>query len=242
MKKHSFLFWIPLVVILQLNFSVNAQIFSEAPVTISDNGERLSNMIYVKFKSSGFVEIPEGSKSVNGNSITNKFSRIRNVIFDFCKNRQLELPELCISKAIPNAKDEDTLFTDITIGEIRKLPNLARVYVIEFPTQIDIETIIDELCKHEEVEYAHGPVQLVNCAEYPNDQHYTNGDQWYLNTINAPNAWGISKGNTNIAYSRHQFVFDYSIYTPVPIKYSVSLIGSTYPSLRFSPVSPGLIQ
>lgn len=149
MKKTLFLFWLSAVIIFQFNFTLRAQIFSEAPVTISNNGERLSNMIYVKFKSSGFVEMPEGTKNVDGYSISNKFSNIRKTISNFCKNRQLDLPDLRISKAIPNAKDEDTLFTDITTGEVRKLPNLSRVFIIKFPKQVDIETIIYELSKHE---------------------------------------------------------------------------------------------
>ena len=198
MKKNLFLFLLLTVFVFQFYSSLKAQIFSESPVTISDEGERLSNMIYVKLKSCGFAEIPEGSKNVDGYSISNKFPDIRTTISDFCKSWQLDLPDLKISKAIPDAKEEDTLFTDVKTGEIRKLQNLARVFIINFPKQVDIETIISELSKHEEVEYAHGPVQLVDCAEYPNDQYYANGGQWYLNTIIAPEAWGISKGNADV--------------------------------------------
>ncbi len=78
------------------------------------------------------------------------------------------------------------------------MPNLARVFIIKFPKQVDIETIISELEKRAEVEYVHGPVQLVNCAEYPNDTYYSNGGQWYLNAIKAPEAWGITKGSTSV--------------------------------------------
>ena len=198
MKKSLFLFLLLTVVVFNFYRSLRAQVYSETPVTISDTGERLSNMIYVKLKSRGFVEIPEGRENVDGYYISNKFPDIRTTISDFCKSRQLDLPDLKISKAIPDAKEEDTLFTDVKTGEIRKLPNLARVFIIDFPKQVDIETIISELSKYEKVEYAHGPVQLVDCAEYPNDQYYTNGGQWYLNTISAPEAWGISKGNADI--------------------------------------------
>lgn len=178
-KKKLFLFLL-LLFVFQFNLSLRAQVYSEAPVTISETGERLSNMIYVKIKAGGFVEIPEETKNVDGYSISNRFSSIRKTISDFGKNRQFDLPDLKISKAIPNAKNEDTLFTDVTTGEIRKLPNLARVFIIKFPKLVDIETIISELSRHKEAEYAHGPVQLVDCAEYPNDQYYTNGGQWYL--------------------------------------------------------------
>ncbi|MDQ7817818.1 MAG: S8/S53 family peptidase [Melioribacteraceae bacterium] len=198
MKKDLFLFLLLTLLVFQFNLSLRAQIFSEAPVTISDKGERLSKMIYIKFRPGNLIEIPKDRKDVDGNSISNKFSNIRKIIFDFCKNWKLDLPDLKISKAIPKAKDDDTLFTDVKTGEIKKLPNLARVFIIEFPKQVDVEAITTELSKHKEIEYAHGPIQLVNCAEYPNDQYYANGGQWYLNTISAPEAWGITKGGTDI--------------------------------------------
>ena len=46
--------------------------------------------------------------------------------------------------------------------------------------------------------YTHGPVQWVDCGVTPNDPKYTDGSQWYLNTIQAPNAWGITTGNPSI--------------------------------------------
>jgi thermitase len=108
------------------------------------------------------------------------------------------LDEIKIKKAISNAEEKDTLYIDKYSGEKRILPNLARVFIIHFPKPIEIENLIYKLVNHQEVEYAHGPVQLVNCAVYPNDQYYVNGEQWYLDRIDAPNAWGITKGDPNI--------------------------------------------
>jgi len=198
MKKNLFQVLLLVTFVLQSNLPLKAQVYSEAPMTISENGERLSDMIYVKFKPDDLIEIPNDRKDVDGNSISNEFPDIRRAITDFCKNWQLDLSDLRISKAIQNAGDEDTLFTDVTTGEIRTLPNLAKVFIIKFPKQVSIETIISALSGFTEVEYAHGPVQVVNCAEYPNDQYYFNGGQWYLNTISAPNAWAITKGNSSI--------------------------------------------
>ena len=72
MKKHQILFTMLFVVILSISLSINAQVFSEAPITISAKGERLSYMIYVKLKSNDFVIIPEGKKFTDGNSISLK--------------------------------------------------------------------------------------------------------------------------------------------------------------------------
>lgn len=130
MKKNLFLSLLFSVFLCLCFSSLQAQFFSEAPVTISETGKRLSNMIYVKFKPRDLVEIPDGSKEVNGNFVSTKFPDIRKSISDFCERWQLDLSDLRISKAIPDAKDADTLFTDVRTGEVRKLPNLARVYVL----------------------------------------------------------------------------------------------------------------
>jgi subtilisin family serine protease len=198
MKKNMLQVLLFATLALQPYLSLKAQVYSEAPITISENGERLSSMIYVKFKPGDLIEIPNNRRDVDGNSISNEFPDIRRAIADFCRNWQLDLTDLRISKAIQNAREEDTLFTDVRTGKMKKLPNLARVFIIEFPKQVGIETIVSALSRFAEVEYAHGPVQLVNCAEYPNDQYYANGGQWYLNTISAPNAWAITKGSSAI--------------------------------------------
>jgi len=40
---------------------------------------------------------------------------------------------------------------------------------------------------------------MVNCSgNSPNDPKYVDGTQWYLNAINAPDAWDITKGNSDI--------------------------------------------
>jgi hypothetical protein len=101
MKHHLFRF--TFIILVLFNFNLNAQFFSESPVTISEKGERLSQMIYLKLNLSDFAEIPTGKRFVDGNSISGKFLIIHKVISDFCKERQINLSELKICKAIPAA-------------------------------------------------------------------------------------------------------------------------------------------
>ena len=88
---NPFIFLLPLLCVLLFHPSLRAQVFSEAPVTISENGVRLSNMIYVKFEPKDLIEIPDGVKDVDGNSISIKYPNIRKTIQDFCTNKQLFL-------------------------------------------------------------------------------------------------------------------------------------------------------
>lgn len=188
-----------LIVFLSLfNLSIRAQVFSEELITYSEKGERLTTMFYVKFKPGDVINIPFEKDKVGGDEISNKYQGIKNSLTDFCKTQELELSEIVIGKAIHNARDEDTLFTDLITKEVKKLPNLARIYTIRFPKQVNIDLILSTIKELPEVEYAHLPVQLVDCAVYPNDQYYSSGGQWYLNTIKAPEAWDITKGSSNI--------------------------------------------
>ena len=74
MKRHFFL----ILHIILLNFvlcfsSLKAQVYSEAPVSISEEGEILTDMIYVKFKPNDLLKIPYGEKNTDGNSISDNY-------------------------------------------------------------------------------------------------------------------------------------------------------------------------
>lgn len=78
MKQYLFL----ILHIVLLNFvlffsSLKAQVYSEAPVSISEEGEILTDMIYVKFKQNDLLKIPYGEKNTDGNSISNNYPEIK---------------------------------------------------------------------------------------------------------------------------------------------------------------------
>ncbi len=199
MKKNIFLFSFCFFFSIVLYSSIlRAQIYSESPITLSESGEVLTDMIYVKFKPNNVIKIPFGNITADGNSISNDYSEIKNTFVDYCTEWDLSLGDLRFSKAISQAKEEDTLYVDKITGEIKILPNLANVFIVRYPIPVDVENIMARLRALSEVEYTHGPVQWVNCDETPNDPKYTDGSQWYLNAIQAPQAWGTTKGNPDI--------------------------------------------
>ncbi len=199
MKKKFHLFILTILLfVLQFYSSLRAQIYSDAPIIITDKNEILTDMIYVKFKPNDLIKIPSSDVQTDGNSISIKYPDIRKTFIDYCTKWNLSLSELKFSKAIPQAKEDDTIYVDNITGETKKLPNLAKVFIVRFPKPVEVESIMSSLRILPEVEYTHGPVQWVNCVETPNDQKYVDGSQWYLNTIQSPGAWGISKGNSNI--------------------------------------------
>ena len=73
------------------------------------------------------------------------------------------------------------------------------VYIIKFPKPLDIQSILEDLLSLSEVKYAHQPVQTIEFASSPpNDPEYLADKQWYLNKVQAQNAWNISLGSNDV--------------------------------------------
>ena len=191
------LYFIFTIIFLITFFQTNLipQIYSEAAIEVVGDIV-LTDMFYIKFK---YSEVISYDKEKEKFYISNRFPEINKIINKFCLDRQFSIVDLQIRQAIRRAKDPQLSTIDSKLGEKRKLPNLSQVYMVIFPRLVDIETIISELKNRSEVEYVHGPVQWIDCADYsPNDDHYVGGNQWYLNAIQAPDAWQISRENTNV--------------------------------------------
>lgn len=193
MKKH----FLVISCFLALLTVSTAQIYSEAPITIVD-GRMFTDMLYVKFTSHAIMPGIEGTTQVSGEALSSAYPHIRSLFAGFSQRRNLSLADIAFRKAISRARPEDTVYVDVYTGERRKLPDLSRVFLVEFPRPVDIDSLIIPLKLQPEVEYSHGPVQLVDCAVQPNDTAYVNGKQWYLDTLQAPQAWEISKGSAEI--------------------------------------------
>ncbi|GAB4203298.1 MAG: hypothetical protein Fur0023_10080 [Bacteroidia bacterium] len=73
--------------------------------------------------------------------------------------------------------------------------NLQRIYKVYFNDIAKVDAFINELNEKNFIEYAE-KVPLTKLFITPNDPSY--GSQWFLTKINAPNAWNIYNGNSNI--------------------------------------------
>ncbi len=82
-------------------------------------------------------------------------------------------------------------FNHKPIAKNSGLPDLSRIYQIEFPADLDISTVVNEFSTDPNVEYAE-PVPVYYLFGGPNDTLYSK--QWYLKNIQAEQAWDIHKG------------------------------------------------
>ncbi|MCD4736921.1 MAG: hypothetical protein K8R53_12825, partial [Bacteroidales bacterium] len=71
------------------------------------------------------------------------------------------------------------------------LPDLSRIYRIEFPEKYPVTKVAREFSKDPNIEYAE-PVPVIQLLEVPNDPMY--GDLHHLTQIKADSAWEIHKG------------------------------------------------
>lgn len=88
-----------------------------------------------------------------------------------------------------------------------KRGNLADLFVVEFPTDRNVEEVLEDL-KDKEADgiiYAHANVisEKHSVDLFPNDYYFKNGSNWgFHNTvgpdINGPQAWGIQTGRNDV--------------------------------------------
>ncbi len=72
------------------------------------------------------------------------------------------------------------------------MPDLSRIYRIEFPEDISVTKVAREFSKDPNIEYAE-PIPVAHLLAVPNDPMY--GDLHHLTqTIKADSAWDIHKG------------------------------------------------
>lgn len=74
---------------------------------------------------------------------------------------------------------------------------LPNILLVQFSQIKQVDQLIYDLQRLEGVDYAE-KVNLNTVDLTPNDTYYTGGTMSYLNQINAPNAWGVSTGSSNI--------------------------------------------
>ncbi len=78
-----------------------------------------------------------------------------------------------------------------------KLADLSLIYKADFSTDLRIEKVIDLLMATGLFEYVE-PSYISSVSYTPNDPLLSNSGMYFLNKINAYNAWDINKGDTNI--------------------------------------------
>jgi len=112
---------------------------------------------------------------------TRKFS------IDKADIRSNSIKELNKKYKIQNARSftkKERKFKKIRSGKIRELPDMSQLYLLEFPGEFDVTSVVEEYKRDPSVEYA-SPNYLRGL--------FTPNDEYYTNNLNDKNQWGLYK-------------------------------------------------
>lgn len=166
-------------------------IYSEAPIVV-ENGVKMSPQLTVHFKERVF-DLPAGAVSVTRNEMENAFTDL-NAYFSGLEQKY---GSITFIKQIPEATWGDVWHMNKRTGKMVQLHDMSQLFTIHFNRFVPIDFIIQELEQMDEVLYAHQPIQAVSLND-PNDPSFNPTDQWNLFKINAPQAWDITTGSSNV--------------------------------------------
>ena len=166
-------------------------IVSEAPLLFKDGMLKSTQLtVHFNFKA---LDLSEGETEGTLSDLKNASADLR----AYFAGLEQKYGAITFVKQIPSAKWGDVWRKARGTGKLVKIKDMSQLYALRFSQFVPIDEIIAELENMPEVQYAHRPVQAIPLHD-PNDPKYTNGEQWALSKIGAPNAWDITKGNSNV--------------------------------------------
>lgn len=175
-------FLLILVVLILKVFDLNAQ----HPSTVKERKFRLPegvtkkdylpNRIVIKFKA--MPAMPKQSKAAQVTSPSLKL--------ESAKIASLK------SKFPPKTNGLATTFS-----KQGDLIGMSRIFELRLEGETDVEQIINELLRDENVEYAE-PIYVYRSNFTPNDPYYLSNNQSYLEQIKAPQAWDLKRDASDI--------------------------------------------
>jgi subtilisin family serine protease len=165
------------------------QLYSEAPI-IFENGVRKSTQLTVHFKYP-VLDLPRGTRHAAITDIASQFPQLI-AYFSALRNRY---GDITLIKQIPDALWGDVWRANFNTGQLVRIHDMSQLFKMAFTHFVPIDSIIAELQKMDEVQYAHQPIQTISFIT-PNDPSY--GNQWNLSKINASKAWDVTIGSGTI--------------------------------------------
>ena len=113
-------------------------------------------------------------------------------IINFNEDRQFKI----------GIQEVDKVFDELDVYSIEEiysrtiLPDeLRNTVLLNFAKNLSIQTVIEKFSSLKDVEWVH-PNYIYKLTDQPNDPGFSN--QWYLNTVEASQAWDLGLGSPNI--------------------------------------------
>lgn len=150
---------------------------------------KYANRIIFKFK--------ESKKIISSNNLkVNYFRRdveLKNILAIFND----KYGQYKISKLLPYSSLADSIIVNKQNGKKMRVPNKSLIFNIDFEKAVPVDSIINQLYKCKNIEYAQGPLD-VQFSVRPNDYFFQNGNCWAFSKIQAEDAWELSNGDSSV--------------------------------------------
>jgi hypothetical protein len=180
-----------IVVGVQGQVTSQSHIYSEAPFVV-ENGVKMSPQLTVHFKERVF-DLPAGTITTSRNEMESIFTNLNT----YFSNLEKKYGSITFIKQIPSAVWGNVWHRNKRTGTMVQLHDMSQLFTMHFSGFVPIDSIIQKLEQMEEVLYAHQPIQAVSLND-PNDPNFNATEQWNLFKIDAPQAWDITTGSSNI--------------------------------------------
>ena len=148
------------------------------------NPEYVKGEVLVKFKDEVIVDddVHKGVVSIGVESIDAFLE----------KNKATE-----IKKVFKATKKYEVNYIKDFYGNTKEVPQLFNIYKLKFDTAANVKELAEQLQQDPTVDYAEPNYLFFTMDTYPDDPLYQNGDQWYINTVDAPAAWDSTTSDSS---------------------------------------------
>ncbi|MFU8862235.1 MAG: hypothetical protein ACNA8K_17650, partial [Cyclonatronaceae bacterium] len=177
--------------------------FSETAIFKDSSGVSFSDLVTFRFKG----KMVGTSKN---RSVVPLYELQRSEFRDLLGEITKEYGRFDIIKLHPDKLWGDTLRVHRRTGKIVGVIDLSQIYQLKFDRPVPHDSIAYLLRQFEDIEYAEGP--LIGYATFvePNDHGFHQNSpknpepyRWSFDALDAPLAWGLTKGSSSIRIGIH---------------------------------------
>jgi len=148
--------------------------------------------VVVKFNH-GVIEVPASFINIKDRGIKEELKKFK---------------AIKIEKVFKNSIPYQTKGLSVRANKIVDIPDLSQIYILDFPSEVDIFKVIDLLNMDSNVIYA-VPNHIIRAqSTTPNDSYFS--IQWGLTKINMEAAWDATTGDSNLIIADIDTGVDYN--------------------------------
>jgi|GEM_PF-6101720 len=190
---------LPLLASAQLTRLTEKNLIAERDIYVDSKGIRYSDLITVEFKGP-VVNIPRGEVELAFEDVGPTYRSLRQMLQNLYETHGT----FTMKKKYPGSIWGENTAVNKRTQKTVVVPDFSQIVAIFFEKLVPIDLVSEQLRSHTQILWAQPPA-ITYLTTSPNDPRFTNGEQWGLSAVGAPNAWGITKGLSAIRISINDY-------------------------------------